>query len=264
MKFYLDTEFKEKPHTIDLISIGIVSGGGKEYYAISKDFNLKEAWQDEWLRSNVLETIHQELCEKVEVYARTYYWKLFEPFTMRSLRNLLKWHGKTNAEIAKEVLYFCSNGYFDNTGLDLKEAVEYELHGNFKPEFYGYYADYDWVVFCWLFGRMLDLPKGFPMYCQDLKQMMDENGLSKKWTEKHCPKPQNEHNALADAHWHKSIHEAILGLDLRKSALDWKKKYEEKARQKMNLEKQLDTANKKLIDAGLKKPAIVKDASHNA
>jgi hypothetical protein len=25
-----------------------------------------------------------------------------------------------------------------------------------------------------LFGRMIDLPKGFPMYCKDLKQMLDE------------------------------------------------------------------------------------------
>ena len=52
MKYFLDTEFLEgaqkkwfeqtKP-TIDLISIGIVCEDGREYYAISKDFNLKEA-----------------------------------------------------------------------------------------------------------------------------------------------------------------------------------------------------------------------------
>ena len=67
MKYFIDTEFIEgkptestswlilkrrggglmfglpKP-TIDLISIGIVCEDGREYYAISKDFNLKEAW----------------------------------------------------------------------------------------------------------------------------------------------------------------------------------------------------------------------------
>lgn len=32
------------PPTIDLISIGMVRQDGEEYYAISKDFNLKEAW----------------------------------------------------------------------------------------------------------------------------------------------------------------------------------------------------------------------------
>ena len=53
MKYFIDTEFLEgtqkkwfgetKP-TIDLISIGIVGEDGREYYAISKDFNIKEAW----------------------------------------------------------------------------------------------------------------------------------------------------------------------------------------------------------------------------
>jgi hypothetical protein len=57
MKYFLDTEFlegtqkrifqflyfwKNTPNTIDLISIGIVAEDGN--YAISKDFNLKEAW----------------------------------------------------------------------------------------------------------------------------------------------------------------------------------------------------------------------------
>jgi hypothetical protein len=31
-------------------------------------------------------------------------------------------------------------------------------------------------VFCWLFGKMMDLPtsSGFPMYCYDLKQKLDD------------------------------------------------------------------------------------------
>lgn len=58
-KYFIDTEFlegpqqekfpislfrKQTPNTIDLISIGIVAEDGREYYAISKDFNLEEAW----------------------------------------------------------------------------------------------------------------------------------------------------------------------------------------------------------------------------
>jgi hypothetical protein len=38
------------------------------------------------------------------------------------------------------------------------------------------YADYDWVVLCQLFGAMVDLPKGWPMYCRDIKQWADELG----------------------------------------------------------------------------------------
>ena len=61
MKYFLDTEFIEgfhkplfgkKRHFIDLISIGIVREDGKEYYAISNEFNPKDA--DEWVKMNVI------------------------------------------------------------------------------------------------------------------------------------------------------------------------------------------------------------------
>lgn len=61
------------------------------------------------------------------------------------------------------------------------------------PEVWGYYADYDWVLFCQLFGRMVDLPKGWPMYCRDLKQLAGDRRLPKQESQ--------EHNALADAVW---------------------------------------------------------------
>jgi hypothetical protein len=101
--------------------------------------------------------------------------------------------------------------------------------------FYGYYCDYDWVTFSWIFGKMIDLPNGFPMYCIDLKQILDEKANSlkgrvfmdiiekaktshnynnvdfdkMKFEEKlkylkgfkTYPKQENEHNALSDAHW---------------------------------------------------------------
>lgn len=37
-----------------------------------------------------------------------------------------------------------------------------------KPEFWAYYADYDWVALCQLFGTMMQLPDGWPMYCRDV------------------------------------------------------------------------------------------------
>ena len=83
-----------------------------------------------------------------------------------------------------------------------------------SPEFYAYYADYDWVVFCWIFGNMLALPKGFPMYCIDLKQIMAEKELaiqkisptySIKKTKKY-PKQRNEDNTIADVRWNEKLH----------------------------------------------------------
>lgn len=70
--------------------------------------------------------------------------------------------------------------------------------GESKPEFWGYYADYDWVVLCQLFGTMMDLPKGWPMYCRDIKQLCDDKGNPK------LPEQgKGEHHALADARWNK-------------------------------------------------------------
>jgi 3'-5' exoribonuclease Rv2179c-like domain len=65
-----------------------------------------------------------------------------------------------------------------------------------KPEIWAYYADYDWVVMCQLFGTMMDLPKGWPMYCRDVKQLADSIGNP------HLPANYlMDHHALADAKW---------------------------------------------------------------
>ena len=74
-----------------------------------------------------------------------------------------------------------------------------------KPEFWAYYADYDWVVLCQLYGRMIDLPEGWPRYCRDVKQLRDSLGnppLAKQET--------GEHNALADALWTKQAWEYLM------------------------------------------------------
>lgn len=65
-----------------------------------------------------------------------------------------------------------------------------------EPEIWAYYADYDWVVLCQLFGTMMDLPKGWPMYCRDLKQLADDCGNPKL-----PPQRGAEHFAPHDAIW---------------------------------------------------------------
>lgn len=74
-----------------------------------------------------------------------------------------------------------------------------------KPEFWGYYADYDWVVFCQIFGAMIDLPKGWPMYCRDIKQLCDERGNPTLPAQ-----VSTEHNALQDARWNKIAYEFLV------------------------------------------------------
>lgn len=76
--------------------------------------------------------------------------------------------------------------------------------GASKPEFWGYYADYDWVVFAQLFGSMINLPKGWPMYCRDIKQYCDCMGNPK------LPEQgKGEHSAIEDARWNLRAYEFL-------------------------------------------------------
>jgi hypothetical protein len=76
-----------------------------------------------------------------------------------------------------------------------------------KPEIWAYYADYDWVAFCQIFGTMMDLPKGFPMYCRDIKQECDRLGNPDLPSQE-----QGEHNALYDARWNKQAWEFLQAI----------------------------------------------------
>ena len=283
MKYFIDTEFlegtqdkkvlgftigKTKP-TIDLISIGIVAEDGREYYAISKDFNLKEAWnrydekvnmdytptrgeshynpmyiKEYWIRDNVLKPIYYELIGKDINFHEV-------NFTYKDLKKLLDKYGKSNKQIAKEIKEFVypleqwralHNGSFidGSFGLCLSlgvhakvdDLLEYSVPQIKSPKFYGYFADYDWVVFCWLFGKMIDLPKGFPMYCIDLNQILNEKVLAKRVVinaaggsslpqqqmldvvkaDSNYPKQTNEHNALSDARWNFELYKFLKTL----------------------------------------------------
>lgn len=258
MKYFLDTEFlegtqkklfgKTKP-TIDLISIGLFAEDGSEYYAISKDFNLKEAWNRYelkpdidnggmkkvyWIRENVLKPIWVEKCKNgftLEKSPMTPH-GIDSLFTYSNFKALLLKYGKTNKHISTEIKNFVYSEKIESGGQ--------MILGNFipniypEPEFYTYYGAYDWVVFCWLFGKMIDLPKGFPMYSKDLKQILDEkaNNLIDKvcyesgnhtvWTLNKAianiklhygyPKQTNEHNALADAKWNHELYKFLKKL----------------------------------------------------
>lgn len=208
MKYFLDTEFIESfrkrriglfktkfDHFVDLISIGIVCEDGREYYAISTEFNPKEA--NQWVKENVL----SKLPERHVPFS--------DPGTSpRSRYEAMLW--KDHRTINKDLLHFF--GYtiqerHPETGQVVDMSTDTDI------QVYGYFADYDWVVFCSLFGRMMDLPYEFPMYCRDLKQMMVERELTSKWKKAVCPDPENEHNALEDARWNFKLYKEIMTQD---------------------------------------------------
>lgn len=220
------------PETIDLISIGIVSEDGREYYAISKDFNLKEAWnryqmkqvygdarnrypygvKEYWIRENVLRPIFDEfiqkeydLVEKMNRMGVPNSGEVKDKFTYRRFKKLLNKYGKTNKEIAEEIKTFV---YSEGKISKHRKQNQYSLTSN--PKFYAYFADYDWVVFCWLFGKMIDLPKGFPKFCLDIQQLIIENNINKSELLKYVPQI-NSHNAIQDAIWNKNAYNWIKG-----------------------------------------------------
>jgi 3' exoribonuclease, RNase T-like len=94
----------------------------------------------------------------------------------------------------------------------IAEAI-LDFIGDVKPEFWGYYADYDWVALCQLFGSMVDLPKGWPMYCRDLKQLCDSLGNPRLTSQ-----ASTEHHALSDAEWNADAHAYLLAELRRLSA----------------------------------------------
>jgi hypothetical protein len=180
MKYFLDTEFIEgfhKPllgkrrHFIDLISIGIVSEDNRGFEFISNEYKWSDA--DKWVQDNVIIPLY---VDKVRGDNRN----------RLSASNFHLHIGESNAKIAQEIKRFV---YTDKPS---------------KIQFYGYYSDYDWVLFCSLFGRMIHLPNGFPMYCYDLKQMMADKGVDS--SHPNCPKLKKEHSALHDAAWNKEVY----------------------------------------------------------
>lgn len=209
MKYFLDTEFIEgfhKPlfgkrrHFIDLISIGIVREDGREYYAISNEFNPNDA--DKWVKENVISKLPRKSVN----------WSDQGGDGPRAISESLLY--KPNSVIANEVRLFFG-------------CYEDSLFWRAPPciEVYGYYSDYDWVLLCSLFGRMIDLPKGFPMFCIDLKQELDnriarseiraigyEAAVTRIKNHAEYPQQQDEHNALSDAIWNKKLYDFIKQL----------------------------------------------------
>ncbi len=174
MKYFYDTEFIEDGKTIDLISIGIVAEDGREYYAQAVECDFTKA--NEWVIDNVL--VHLQKCPQnwQKIQHQTGRCRNDCPFDLRR-------------HIANVLRNFCNP----------------EVYG--KPEFWGYYSAYDHVALCQLFGKMIDLPKGFPMYTRDIKQLCDSYGNPK------LPEQgKGEHHALADARWNQQAYNFIISL----------------------------------------------------
>jgi len=161
MRYFLDTEFIERgpKHPIELISIGLVAEDGREYYAISTEFKPHHA--SEWVKEHVLSHLPE---------------RNVTPHLIGTALFRVSQSWKSRSQIAADILTFVGR----DSG----------------PQFWGYYSDYDWVVFCQLFGDMSALPRGWPMHCRDLRQALDGMGFHQV-----VQPDDSEHDALQDARW---------------------------------------------------------------
>lgn len=64
MNYFCNTEFIEYYNTLDLVSVGIITSSGEEYYAISSEYNYKEA--SEWVKKNVLSNLEDDIKRKTK------------------------------------------------------------------------------------------------------------------------------------------------------------------------------------------------------
>ena len=154
-RYFFDTEFIEDGHTIELVSIGVVSEDGREYYAVSTEFDPEAAIP--WVRRHVLPQLPPP----------------GDP----------AWKSRTT--IREELLaFFTADGP--------------------EPETWAWYADYDHVVLCQLWGTMPQLPRALPRFTRDLRQEWERLGSPP------LPKQgQPRHHALEDARHNAQIWQVL-------------------------------------------------------
>jgi len=180
MRIFYDTEFLEDGKTIDLISIGMVRDDGTEYYAVAADAPWGRIREHEWLCENVVPHLPlgrvgsfppDQKIIKASPGSPDLYW--FDIDRQSSLVRPCRL-------IANEVRDF--------------------ILASPDPQLWAWYGAYDHVVLCRLWGRMIDLPKGVPMWTNDLKQEAERLGNPQV-----PEQASGEHNALADARHNREI-----------------------------------------------------------
>lgn len=179
-KYFYDCEFLEDGSTINLVSIGIVCDDGRQYYAVNSEADWKRIEKDDWLMTNVIPHLPLRPGKKPYKFEnRSWIWGL----DMSSPLIKPKW------VIANEVREFL-----------LTEAGNgSEKH--LMPELWAYYGAYDHVALARLWGKMINLPKGIPMWTHDLMTLIEAHPNTK------LPAHVGEHDALADARWNMAAHE---------------------------------------------------------
>jgi sugar lactone lactonase YvrE len=169
---YYDTEFLEDGRTIDLISIGMVCEDGRELYAVNRDMPLRKIRKHKWLMANVVPHLPQPHGDRRNRMPTSWLFDYADSLV------------KHREQIADEVRRF--------------------IQATPDPQLWAWYGAYDHVALAQLWGPMINLPTGVPMWTNDLRQEAERLGNPR------LPEQQDgEHNALADARHNRVIARAL-------------------------------------------------------
>lgn len=180
MKYFYDTEFIESGprNPVHLLSIGILAEDGRELYL--QHWDVPFGLASDWVKENVFPQM-QDWRQRGELNRAN------PPPNLRWLPDLNSPVWQTREAIASQLISF------------IKDDPDIQL--------WSYYADYDHVVLCQLFGTMMDLPAHFPKFTMDIKQLCVSLGDPK------LPEQgKGEHHSLLDAKWNKQAYEFLMNI----------------------------------------------------
>jgi hypothetical protein len=181
MRYFYDFEFLDDGRTIDPISVGVVAEDGREYYAVNRSAYWDRIFKHTWLRENVLPYIPMNADS-------------FETFLTGSPLDISRPEVKYRSQIADELREF-----FLADGLGTSRRVR---------ELWAWFGAYDHVALSQLWGLMIDLPDGIPMFTRDIKSEAVRLGDPRMPEQK-----LKEHHALEDARHNKVRFDFLMDLE---------------------------------------------------
>lgn len=228
MRIYYDTEFVEDGRTVDLISIGMVREDGAELYLVNEeidswivsDSNGDNALYDKITKGSNAEFLMTNVIPHLPIKKRYDGKPIFE--YRRSDRGSFRLDEADNRVVSRRYIRNAVRAFVLDvqpgervrmeTGLGLSGEPEITEMVRVDPvELWAWYGAYDHLVLAQLFGRMVDLPAGFPMYTCDIQQYADHLGVGE---DRLPPQPKDAHNALADARWVRDAWRALHDIEL--------------------------------------------------
>ena len=187
MRFFYDCEFIEDGSTIQLISIGILSEDGREYYAVNSEMPMKRISEHDWLCRNVVPSLPVTNPQRVrdQLDKRKFFCDI---------------DSSTRLDFTLDTTNTCVKPLFV-----IANEVRDFLLSHEKPQLWAYCGAYDHVTLMWLWGPMARKPAGLPFYTRDLQQRIDETEERLGRAIELPEQAEGHHNALADARYVRDV-----------------------------------------------------------